>query len=265
MRALRGLARLARRSSARFAPGRIGPYLRRAYFWREVEALPVERFKRVLDAGCGSGAYVEEFARRFPAAQVFGIDLHAQESWRAMPPNCRLVQGDLRRLPVEADAFDLIWSIDVLEHVPENVVALRCLVDALAPGGFLYLHVPYDRPDKRILPNRLFRRFEEWAEEEHVGLQRSLEAWRSLLEGTGLQILHGEWTFGFWGELAWEIDQLTEGRPNLRSLTTPLTVGLARMALRRPASPRRSNVMLLARDRRSASGEADPGSVGRRG
>jgi SAM-dependent methyltransferase len=44
------------------------------------------------------------------------------------------------------DAFDLVLSVDNLEHVPDDVGAMRTLLHSLRPGGRLVAHVPgYER------------------------------------------------------------------------------------------------------------------------
>ena len=52
----------------------MGDYIRRMYFWREVEKLPVGRWTMVHDAGSGSGQYAVDFARRYPHLEVIGYD-----------------------------------------------------------------------------------------------------------------------------------------------------------------------------------------------
>jgi SAM-dependent methyltransferase len=48
----------------------------------------------------------------------------------------------LEDLPWEDATFDLITCLDVIEHVPDDVVALRELLRVCRPGGFLLVTVP---------------------------------------------------------------------------------------------------------------------------
>lgn len=229
----------------RFEPGHISGYIRRLYFWREISKLPVERFKKVLDAGCGSGQYSIEFARRFPHVGVYGLDLRLPQDHDTVPPNCRLGKGDLIDLK-ESLQYDFIWCIDVLEHIPDNEKVVKNLIDALANNGFLYLHIPYDKPGKRIFPESWFASFNEWAEKEHIGEQKSLDEWATILKNNGLKITTAEWTFGFWGELAWEVDRLMDGK--IYFLKGPLALilkGMAHISLNRSGSKRRGNVLMV--------------------
>lgn len=55
--------------------------------------------------------------------------------------NCELVQADIYNLP-NWKPFDLIGLFDVLEHLPDDVKALKEIRKALKPGGKLILTVP---------------------------------------------------------------------------------------------------------------------------
>jgi len=116
--------------------------------------LPATRghFGAILDAGCGSGVFTFELAKRHPEAQVLGVELEPDLVDRANAiarhaglANCRFEQGDVTKLDFDA-AFDLVVSVDNFEHVEDDVGAMRALLQALRPGGRLVAHVPgYER------------------------------------------------------------------------------------------------------------------------
>jgi SAM-dependent methyltransferase len=88
---------------------------------------------RVLDAGCGEGVLVEEFAGRLA---IEGLD--AQYS------SDRVRQGSLTRLPYGDATFTHALCLDVLEHLSfeDQPRALAELHRVLAPQGELYVSVP---------------------------------------------------------------------------------------------------------------------------
>jgi SAM-dependent methyltransferase len=110
------------------------------------------RFQNILDAGCGSGVFTFELAKRHPEAQVLGVELEPdlvdrgnEIARRAGLTNCRFEQGDVTKLDL-GGTFDLVLSVDNLEHVEDDVGAMRALLSALSPGGRLVVHVPgYER------------------------------------------------------------------------------------------------------------------------
>ncbi|HLY62945.1 MAG TPA: methyltransferase domain-containing protein [Terriglobia bacterium] len=93
--------------------------------------------KLVLDAGCGSGRYMDVVARS--GAEVVGVDLSlavevAQENLGHLP-NCHFIQADLFQLPFPSDSFDFFYSIGVLHHTPSTKEAFFHLVRTLKPSG----------------------------------------------------------------------------------------------------------------------------------
>jgi SAM-dependent methyltransferase len=99
--------------------------------------------KTVLDAGCGTGRFMDLAARA--GAEVVGVDLSlaievAQENLGHLP-NCHFVQADLLRPPFASASFDFIYSIGVLHHTPNTRQAFRSLLSALKPGGDVALWV----------------------------------------------------------------------------------------------------------------------------
>lgn len=96
-----------------------------------LSALPAQT--RVLDAGCGEGVLVDEFADRLA---IEGIDPNY-----ASP---RVKTGSLTALPYADGAFERAMCLDVLEHLTfeEQPQALAELHRVLVPGGELLVSVP---------------------------------------------------------------------------------------------------------------------------
>jgi SAM-dependent methyltransferase len=96
--------------------------------------------RRVLDAGCGTGRNLQDYARLGPAA---GVDPSA-----SAVEFCRqrglsdVTEAGVEALPFDDGAFDLVFATDVLEHVDDDVAAMRELRRVVAPGGTLVATVP---------------------------------------------------------------------------------------------------------------------------
>ena len=98
---------------------------------------------RVLDVGCGTGAFVRAVLRCQPLAQIIGIDRAAPllQRARAQTPDAHWLTADARALPFPAMAFDHVISQAMLQHVTERAVVIEQMARVLRPGGQLTLTV----------------------------------------------------------------------------------------------------------------------------
>ena len=101
---------------------------------------------RVLDAGCGSGAFSKMLHHNLGCA-VYGCDL--SESGIALArenaPECRFELLSLYDDFVESfgTQFDLVVSVEVVEHLYDPKSFVTRVREALAPGGVFVLTTPY--------------------------------------------------------------------------------------------------------------------------
>lgn len=100
--------------------------------------------KRALDMGCGAGLLCEPLARL--GAAVTGVDAAAETIGVA---RAHASQGglaiDYRAGGVDAvadETFDLVTSMEVIEHVTDPAAFVAGLAACLAPGGLLILSTP---------------------------------------------------------------------------------------------------------------------------
>jgi SAM-dependent methyltransferase len=107
-------------------------YLAKLEFVRTwLDGLP--RGVRVLDAGCGEGVLVDEYAGRL---DIQGLDPNYSSA--------RVRLGSVTDLPYDEASFDRALCLDVLEHLTfeEQPTALAELHRVLCPGGELLVSVP---------------------------------------------------------------------------------------------------------------------------
>jgi 2-polyprenyl-3-methyl-5-hydroxy-6-metoxy-1,4-benzoquinol methylase len=220
----------------------MGGYIRGMYLMRQVRSLPVVRFREVLDAGCGDGRYAFDLAGKFPHLHVTGIDIQlpGNESPHGNPI---LVQGDLTEL-ADRNIYDLIYCVDVLEHIPDNVRVVTNLYKALKAGGYLCLHMPNKREEKSIFPIRFLKDFQAWKEREHTGEVYTMDELRTLIEASGFEVLAARHTFGTLGQFVWELDRITDRALVLKAIAMPFLKVLAHLAVLLPA--KRGDLFLTA-------------------
>lgn len=203
-----------------FYPDHIGEYIRNLHFWKCVKKLPVENFTCILDAGCGNGTYAKKVAVKYPYLKISACDLKKHNEWNAGFKNINFQQLDLLELKKE-NYYDFCYSIEVLEHIPNNWKVLENIYKSLKTGGYFYLHIP-SKNDRRIFPKKFFKEFDSWAEEEHIGEMYDLEELKQIINSVGFKILKARETFGFWGNFVWEIDRITDRYIFLKIILMPL-------------------------------------------
>lgn len=100
--------------------------------------------KIVLDAGCGMARHAV-LSSLFGAEQVIGIDLGssvlaAYENTKEFP-NVHIIQADIYNLPFNNEAFDFIYSIGVIHHLPEPQKGFESIIKHLKPKGKINIWV----------------------------------------------------------------------------------------------------------------------------
>ena len=96
----------------------------------------------VLDAGCGAGAFVGDFARIAGARGcVVGVDVAPEPLARACAavPDAAFLRADVRRLPFASETFDAVCCFGVLHLLDDPWRALDELTRVLRRGGRLAL------------------------------------------------------------------------------------------------------------------------------
>ncbi|BAO28546.1 methyltransferase domain-containing protein [Sulfuritalea hydrogenivorans] len=102
---------------------------------------------RVADIGCATGDGIRELQQRYPKAQALAVDyalpmLRAVKdrtplTQRIMRRAPRLVNADVRALPLAANSLGLVWSNLMLHWLDDPLPALRELHRVLEVGGLL--------------------------------------------------------------------------------------------------------------------------------
>lgn len=102
-------------------------------------ALGLRQGAKVLDVGCGRGVLLDRLGASYGTIG-FGIDVSAeslkqarQEAQSGIHP----ARSDARRIPFADGSFDLVVSMDVLEHIPDSNRAIDEMARVMRPGGTL--------------------------------------------------------------------------------------------------------------------------------
>lgn len=107
--------------------------------------LVVETPRRILDAGCGTGANLKFLERYSNGGAIVGIDIASDALQFCRRGGAKmLAQASATDLPFPSASFDVVTSFDVLVQIPgegSDDNALREMFRVLKPGGILFARV----------------------------------------------------------------------------------------------------------------------------
>ena len=181
-------------------------YVRRELKWL-IQQFPPEKPLRILDAGTGFGQYAYFLARTFPHVQVTAVDIkedylaQAQAFLRTTPfyERVQFQPADLTRLSLP-QSYDIILSVDVMEHIEEDEAVFRNFFKVLKPEGFVLINTPSDLGGSDVHTEE-----EESFIGEHVREGYNRQALEEKLQRAGLIPVRSLYTYGKWGSKAWRL------------------------------------------------------------
>lgn len=206
--------------------------IRSAHILQVIEKLPLPPKARVLDAGCGHAYASFWLARHHTDWEIWGVDINAEiikQNQRAAYilglRNLHFQVGDVTALNISVP-YDLLFSIDVLEHLRDDVRALSSWRQAINQNGWLVLHVPL----RHQMQKRIFPAFRHHTVSDHLRDEYTEDEIKTKLRQAGFVLLSTTYGFGTWGELAFELNYLFWQQPWLRTVFALLTFPIANIA-----------------------------------
>jgi SAM-dependent methyltransferase len=112
--------------------------------WMHAELKDLPRDAKLLEVGCGDGAFTKTLAEYSQYVTAIDISASQIEQNSKHYPEIFFLQHDVsERLPFEDESFDAIWCSEVLEHLFDPGFALGEMYRVKVRDGRLLVTVPY--------------------------------------------------------------------------------------------------------------------------
>jgi ubiquinone/menaquinone biosynthesis C-methylase UbiE len=143
------------------------------------------RFK-ILEVGCGPGYFLRWIEKWFPESEPYGLDLDEQliEFAGTHLNKTKLIIHDGHTLPFPDNTFDVVCSLQVIEHLESPESFFQEAKRTLKTNGLLILSTPNPTG---VPANMLGKKWHGYRD-DHISLQNPGQ-WRNLLFKTGYKIL----------------------------------------------------------------------------
>lgn len=114
-----------------------------------IEQLELTGNESVLEIGCGRGFYEMVLHTLYPEVSLCAVDTNdtylALAKQRVPTKRVTFEHQDALHLPYKKDSFAAAFATEVLEHIPNDLAALKELHRVVKPGGVVVITVPHAR------------------------------------------------------------------------------------------------------------------------
>ncbi|MEJ5376952.1 MAG: methyltransferase domain-containing protein [bacterium] len=93
---------------------------------------------RVLEVGCGKGRFLKAIKAVHPAADCMGVDI-SPALLAHIPADIAARQGALEAIPCADDHFDVVFSVEAIEHSTNLQAAVAEMIRVARPGGWVVI------------------------------------------------------------------------------------------------------------------------------
>lgn len=172
--------------------------------------------RNILDAGCGIGGTALYLAEKFNT-RVIGITLSPVQAQRAgeraeaagLGNRAHFEVTDALHPPFEHGSFDLVWSLESGEHMPDKQRFLQAAYEMLSPGGKFLMAAWCHRPLPPELSPAEQRFLQRLYKVYHLPYIISIQEFRDMAEEIGfLNIRIADWTKAvspFWKAVVYSV------------------------------------------------------------
>ena len=175
----------------------------------ELKLLNKEGFSpnHIADAGSGFGQYVYYLSKKYPRASITGLDIKQEQvddcnsffSAIGLSNRVSFEYADLTKLD-SIEAYDLVLSVDVMEHIEDDRTVFKRIYKGLKPGGVLLISTPSDQGGSDVHHDH-----EESFIDEHVRDGYGVEEIIEKLRTAGFADIQVKYSYGNPGKISWKL------------------------------------------------------------
>jgi SAM-dependent methyltransferase len=184
--------------------------LRSWHIRRELRKWDAPESPVILDAGSGFGQYTYRLSQIFPLALIKAVDvkeeqvLDCNKFFLKTGLNHRVIfeKADLTKF-VEASQFDLVLSVDVMEHIEEDVKVFQNFYESMNENGMLLISTPSDQGGSDTQEHH--QDGTTGFIDEHVRDGYNIDEIKEKLESVGFRKVEARYQYGKPGSLSWKL------------------------------------------------------------
>ena len=166
---------------------------------------PGEAF--VLDAGSGFGQYSWRMSKMNSRWKIRAIDINKEQiadcnrffGKTGLSGRVSFIEGDLTTLG-DKDCYDIILSVDVMEHIENDVLVFGKFYKSLRNNGVLLISTPSDKGGSDVHGKN-----QESFIDEHVRDGYSIQDIHEKLSSAGFRSIETLYTYGKPGNISWRL------------------------------------------------------------
>ena len=161
----------------------------------------------VLDAGTGFGQYTWYLSRMKTTWKIKAVDINNEQIEdcnrffvkSGLSDRVKFQTSDLTRMN-ETDSYDLILSVDVMEHIEEDLLVFHNFYKSLINNGILLISTPSDKGGSDVHNDN-----DESFIDEHVRDGYGIKDITDKLTQAGFSDIEVKYTYGKPGNISWRI------------------------------------------------------------
>lgn len=163
--------------------------------------------KKILDAGSGFGQYTYFLSRMDPGFCIDAVDVKQEQILdcarffaRIEKQNVTFSVADLTAF-LKPGTYDLILSVDVMEHILEDEQVFQNFYESLKPGGMVLISTPSDQGGSDVHDHEEESSFID----EHVRDGYGIPDIQNRLKKAGFSSISIHYTYGKPGQMGWKL------------------------------------------------------------